>query len=61
MLFRIETQMPRYIAMQKCTGGDHLCVKQRVTREQAVKVTAMPVRPIHHGGHAEAARVLGGC
>ena len=61
MLFGIEAQMPRHIAVQERTGGDHLGVEQRVAREQAVKVTAMPVRPIHHRRYAEAARVFGDC
>jgi hypothetical protein len=34
--------------MQERTGGDHLGVEQRVAREQAVKVTAMPFGPVHH-------------
>jgi hypothetical protein len=34
--------------VQERTGGDHLGIEQRTAREQAVKVTAMPVGPIHH-------------
>jgi hypothetical protein len=60
MLFGIEAQMPRHIAVQERTGSDHLGVEQRVAREQTVKVPAMPVRPIHHGRNAEAPRRLGG-
>jgi hypothetical protein len=40
--------MPRHITVQQSACGDHLGVEQRTAREQAVKVTAVPVRPIHH-------------
>jgi hypothetical protein len=42
--------MPLRVAVPQRTGGDHLGVEQGVAAEQAVKVTAMAVGPIHHGG-----------
>jgi hypothetical protein len=36
-------------------GSHHLGEKQRFRRKMPVKYTAMPVCPIHHGGHTEAA------
>ena len=59
MLFNIETQMPRHITVQQSACGDHLGVEQRTAREQAVKVTAMPVCPVHHRRDAESVRLLG--
>jgi hypothetical protein len=60
MLFYIETQMPRHITVQQSACGDHLGVEQRTAREQAVKVTAMPVRPIHHRRDAKSVPLLSG-
>jgi hypothetical protein len=32
---------------------DHFSVQQRLTRQQPMQVTAMPVGPIHHRGDGE--------
>jgi hypothetical protein len=34
-------------------GGQHLRVKKRLARQQAMEGAAMPVRPIHHWRDAE--------
>lgn len=41
--------------MNQGSSGDHLSVQNGVMADQAVEVSAMPVRPIHHRGNAEAA------
>jgi hypothetical protein len=42
--------------MDERAGGHHLGVQQRVARQQAVKVAAVVVRPVHHRGNREAPR-----
>ena len=59
MLFSIEPQMPLYIAMDQRARRHHLRVQQRVATQQAVKVAAMPVRPVHHGCDGQAPGVCG--
>ena len=44
----IEAQKARAIAMQHRAGGEHLGVKQRAPRQQAMEEPAMPVGPFHH-------------
>ena len=48
MLGGIKAQQTRPIAVQHRTGGQHLGIKQRATREQAMEEPAMPVGPFHH-------------
>ena len=57
MLGRIEAEQARAIAVQHRGRGDHLGVEQRVRRQQAMEVPAVPVRPVHHRGDAEAVRM----
>ena len=61
LLFGVEVQVPRHIAVQQRTGGDHLGVKQRVASQQTVEVPAMPVGPVHHGGDAQLRGTQGRC
>src|SRR5205823_5230574 len=44
------------VAMQQGASGDHLRVQPGVRRQQAMKVAAMPVRPVQHRGNGETAR-----
>ncbi|MDT4847709.1 hypothetical protein FQZ97_817760 [compost metagenome] len=43
------------IPVQQRTGGNHLGIEEGVARQLAQEETAVPIRPIHHGGHGEAA------
>ena len=54
VLLNVKAQVTLNVAMNQSAGGDHFCVKQRMARQQAVKVAAMSICPIHHGrnGHA---------
>ena len=54
LLGRIEVEMPRHVAVRKRRRGDHLGVEARVLRQLAMEEPAMPVRPVHHRGDAEA-------
>ena len=54
MLRAIEIEMARHVAMQQRRRGHHLGVQARVPRDEAQEVPAVPVRPVHHGGYAEA-------
>ena len=56
MLFGVEAQMPRHVAMDQRAGRDHLGVEKRVAGQQPMEVTAMPVGPIHHGCNAHTVR-----
>jgi hypothetical protein len=38
--------------MNQGAGGHHFRVQQRVAREQAMKIAAMAVSPVHHRGDA---------
>ena len=53
MLAAVETQQPLPIAMQDGAGRQHLRVKPRMPRHQAMEHTAMPVGPVHHRGYAK--------
>ena len=53
MLAGIETEQPPAIAVKDRTRRQHLRVKSRAPRHQAVEDTAMPVGPIHHRGYAK--------
>ena len=50
MLFGVELKMPRHIAVDQRAGRHHLGIQQRAGSEQTVKVAAMAIRPVHHGG-----------
>ena len=50
MLFGIELQVPRHVAMDQCARRHHFGVEQRVAGQQAMKVAAMPIGPVHHRG-----------
>ena len=43
------------VAMNHRRRRHHLGIKQRVAAEEAVEIAAMPVRPVHHRGHGQAA------
>src|SRR6202035_2684094 len=53
MLGRVETQKPRPVAMQHRAGREHLGIKQRAPRQQAMEEPAMPVGPFHHRSDGE--------
>ena len=55
MLGRIEAQQPRAVAVQHRAGGQHLGVKQRAPRQQAMEEPAMPVGPFHHRSDGKSA------
>jgi hypothetical protein len=40
--------MARHIAIDQGASSDHFGVQQRMAREQAVKVSTVVIRPIHH-------------
>ncbi|MFB8828315.1 hypothetical protein ACE0DR_00875 [Azotobacter sp. CWF10] len=63
MLRLVMTQKALGIAMQQRSGGDHLGIEEGVMRQLPEKEAAMPIGPIHHRRHAEAAGRLGarGC
>src|SRR5260221_10475678 len=54
VLERVKTEQPLAIAMQHRTGGEHLGIDQRPTRQQPMEEAAMPVRPFHHRGDTKA-------
>ena len=58
VLLSIELQMPRHIAMNQRARGDHLGIEQRVLGQQTVKVAAMAIRPVHHGGDRQPVRTV---
>ncbi len=58
MLGGIEIEVVRHVAMRERGRGDHLRVEPRVPRDQAEEVPAMPVRPVHHRGHAKSVRAM---
>ena len=47
MFFSAEVQMPWHVAMQQRTGGHHLGVQPRSSRQLAMEVAAMAVGPVH--------------
>ena len=49
-----EVEVARHVAMQQSAGRHHLGVEPRAARELAVEVTAVPIGPVHHRGHAQA-------
>ncbi|MNN33453.1 hypothetical protein D3C81_1472140 [compost metagenome] len=59
MLGWVVAEIALPVAMQQRAGGDHLGIEQRVLREQTQEIAAVPVGPIHHRRHGEAARRLG--
>src|SRR4051794_38973421 len=54
MFAGIETEQPLTIAMQDGPGRQHLGVEPSVPGHEAVEDTAVPVGPVHHGGHGKA-------
>ncbi|CAM2145558.1 protein of unknown function [Pararobbsia alpina] len=48
MFLIVEVQVSGHVAVQQRTGGHHLGVQPGVPRNQAVKIPAMPVGPVHH-------------
>src|SRR5262249_2194852 len=48
LLGRVAGEKPRTVAVYDRAGRDHLAVKQRSAREQAMEEPAMAVRPVHH-------------
>ena len=54
----VESKEPHPVAVDDRAGGHHLGVEQRAPRQGAMEGAAMPVRPVHHGGDAEAPRVV---
>ncbi len=61
MLGLIEPKQQRPRAMDHRARGEHLGVKARAARQNAMEVPAMPVRPVHHrrNGKAVVDRVQG--
>ena len=55
MLARIVIEQLAHITAHDGRGHDHFRVQKRIRRVQPVQVTAMAIRPIHHGRNAEPA------
>ena len=60
VLFGVEAQVARHIAMHQRTRGHHLGVQQGVSAQQPVQVAAMAVGPVHHRGDRHAPGAQGG-
>jgi hypothetical protein len=56
LLKGIKAQQALAVAMANGLGRHHLRIEQRVPGQVAVKDTAMPVSPIHHGRTAKSVR-----
>ena len=54
MFARIEAEQPLAVAMDDGAGRQHLRVKPRMPRHQAMEDAAMPVGPVHHRGDGKA-------
>ncbi len=52
----VETEQTPAVAMKNGAGRQHLRIKPRKPRHQAVEDTAMPVGPIHHRCDAKSMR-----
>ena len=50
----VEAKQTLPISTNNGAGRQHLRVKQRPARHQAMEDTTMPVSPIHHGRHRKA-------
>ena len=50
MLFIIELQVTRDVAMDECAGRDHLGVQARAQIDLTQKEPAVPVSHVHHRG-----------
>ncbi len=48
MLLLAVAQVTRYIAGYQRSRRNHCRVQQRVARKQAMKIAAMPIRPVEH-------------
>ncbi|MCY1249778.1 hypothetical protein D9M72_633450 [compost metagenome] len=55
MLALVVAKEALAIPMQQRTGGDHLGIEEGVARQLAQEETAVPVCPVHHRRHGEAA------
>ena len=53
MLHCVEAEQPLAVAVDHRAGRDHLRVEPRAPRHEAMENAAMPVGPVHHGGHGE--------
>ena len=53
MLAGIEAKQPPAITMEDGARRQHLRIKPRPARHEAVEDAAMPVGPVHHGGDGE--------
>jgi integrase len=51
-------QVPIYITIDKRTSGDHFGRQQSITTDDTMKVTTMPISPIHHRCNTEAIRAV---
>ena len=58
VLFHVEAQVPRHVAMDQRAGGHHLGVQQGVPGQQPVKVATVAVGPVHHGGDGHFSLVI---
>src|SRR5450830_476539 len=50
MLFFIEIQMTRDVAVQQSAGGDHFGIQPSMACDLTMEDAAVPVRPVHHRG-----------
>ena len=55
VLESVKAEQPLAITVDHGAGRDHLGIEHRPAREQPMEEPAMPVRPFHHRGDAEAA------
>ena len=58
VFFGVEAQVAQHTAVAQSAGGHHLGVQPRMLGQQAVKVPAMTVGPVHHGRNAESPRAM---
>ena len=58
MLLGAKTEQPFPIPANHGVRRNHLGVEQGVTRQQTMEEPAMPIRPIHHGGHGKFVSVM---
>ena len=56
VFFGVKAQVALHVPMHQRAGGHHLGVKPGVTAQQAVKVAAMAVGPVHHRRNRQAPR-----
>ena len=56
----VVAQQPRRVAVQQRAGGDHLGVEPGALAQQPPEIAAGAIRPVQHGGDAEAVIGMGG-